>query len=193
MKKFRIFTVYAVLALCVLLTPTLFAQSGGATLTGTVTDPTGAVIPEAKAILTEIASGTKRTSVSNGQGSISFIGVPAATYTLDVSAPGYRTLRKTGITVHINDQLDLRNLPLTITSNDTSVTVTTESGEVTPSTSGEQSYTLSSQQIQNLNIQSRSAIELLDLIPGAANTGNFTGTYNRDQAGFGQNSSTYTG
>ncbi len=192
MKKFRIFTVYAVLALCVLLTPTLFAQSGGATLTGTVTDPTGAVIPEAKAILTEIASGTKRTSVSNGQGSISFIGVPAATYTLDVSAPGYRTLRKTGITVHINDQLDLRNLPLTITSNDTSVTVTTESGEVTPSTSGEQSYTLSSQQIQNLNIQSRSAIELLDLIPGAANTGNFTGTYNRDQAGFGQNSSTYT-
>src|ERR1017187_2177239 len=75
---------------------------------------------------------------------------------------------------------------------DVSVTVTTANGEITPTTSGEQSYTLSSQQIQNLNIESRSAIELLDLIPGSANTGNFTGTYNRQQAGFGQNASTYT-
>jgi hypothetical protein len=88
MKKFRIFTVYAVLALCALLTPTLFGQNGGATLTGVVTDPTGAVIPEAKATLTELTSGTRRTSISNGQGTVSFIGVPASTYMLDVSAAG---------------------------------------------------------------------------------------------------------
>src|SRR6202011_4717745 len=107
-------------------------------------------------------------SVSNGQGTVSFIGLPAAAYTLEVSSSGYRTVRQTGITVHINDQLDLKNIVLVVQSADVSVTVTTESNEVTPTTSGEQSYTLSNQQIQNLNIESRSAIELLDLIPGAA-------------------------
>ena len=51
-----------------------------------------------------------------------------------------------------------------VSISDVSVSVTTESNEITPTTSGEQSYTLSSDQIQNLNIESRSAIELLDLI-----------------------------
>jgi hypothetical protein len=189
--KFRTVTAAAVFALCIFAS-NAFAQAGGATLTGTVTDPSGAAVPGAKVTLTEAASGTRRSSVSNGQGAVSFIGIPASTYTLDVTSKGYRTLHQTGIAVHINDQLDLRNLTLAIAGNETSVTVTAENGNVTPTTSGEQSYTISSEQIQNLNIESRSAIELLDLIPGAANTGNFTGTYNRQQAGFGQNASTYT-
>ena len=190
--KFRIFTASIAFALCTLLAPALKAQVGGATLTATVTDPTGALIPGAHATLTDVANGTHRASVSNGAGEISFVGLPAATYSLEVSASGYRTVLKTNIAVHINDQVDLHTVALGVASANVSVTVTTESTEVTPTTSGEQSYTLSSKQIQDLNIESRSAIELLDLIPGAANTGNFTGTYNRQQAGFGQNSSTYT-
>jgi hypothetical protein len=190
--KFRIFSLAVMLSLCAHFTAIALGQTGGATLTGTVTDPSGAVVPGAKAALVDSSSGTRRTSVANGQGAVSFIGVPAGTYTVEVTASGFRTLRRTGVTVHIGDQLDLRGLALAISSNDVSVTVTAQNAEVTPTTSGEQSYTLSSDQIQNLNIESRSAIELLDLIPGAANTGNFTGTYNRQQAGFGNNASTYT-
>lgn len=193
MKNFCTVAFHGVLAIAAaIMVPCLVAQSGGATLTGTVKDPSGAVVPGAKATLIEVSSSTRRSSTANGDGDVSFVGVPAATYNLEVTAAGYRTLRQTGIAVHIDDQLALRNLTLAIASSDVSVTVTTESGDITPTTSGEQAYTLTDKQIQNLNIESRSAIELLDLIPGASNTGNFTGTYNREQAGFGQNASTYT-
>ena len=169
-----------------------FAQSGQATLTATVTDSTGAIIPGAKATLVQESSKVQRTTVADKNGNIAFVAVPPDTYDILVSAPGFRPVRQNGIAVHINDQLDLRTLALNPAGNDVTVTVTTDTADVTPTTSGEQSYTLTSNQIQNLNIQSRSAIELLDLIPGAANTGNFTGSYNRQQAGFGQNGSTYT-
>jgi hypothetical protein len=168
------------------------AQAGQATLSGTVTDPTGAIIPGAKATLIQESTQTKRTAIADKNGNVSFVAVPAGTYDVLLDSPGFKPMRQNGIVVHINDQLDLRKLVLAVASSDASVTVTADSVDITPTTSGEQSYTITSKQIQNLNIEGRSAIELLDLIPGASNTGNFTGTYNRQQAGFGQNASTYT-
>jgi len=170
----------------------VLGQAGSATIRGTVQDASGAVIPGAKATLIQESTKVQRTTITDRNGAIVFVDVPPAVYDLLVSAPGFRPTRQNGIAVHIDDQFNLPNIALAVASNDVSVTVTAETGEVTPTTSGEQSYTLSSDQIQNLNIESRSAIELLDLIPGSANTGNFTGTYNRQQAGFGQNASTYT-
>lgn len=168
------------------------AQAGQANLTGIVTDASGAAIPGARATLIQEDNNAKRTAVANGHGTVSFIAVPPATYDVLVTAPGFRPTRVNGIAVHINDTLDLPKLSLQVAGSDVTVTVNSESDQVVPTTSGEQSYTLTDKQIQNLNIESRSAIELLDLIPGAANTGNFTSTYNRQQAGFGQNASTYT-
>ena len=168
------------------------AQGGQATLTATATDSTGGVIPGAKATLIDESTKTQHTVIADKTGGITFVAIPPSTYDILVSAPGFKPTRENGIAVHINDQLDLRNIVLAVASTDVSVTVLSENGDITPTTSGEQAYTLTDKQIQNLNIESRSAIELLDLIPGAANTGNFTSTYNRQQAGFGQNSSTYT-
>jgi hypothetical protein len=168
------------------------AQAGQATLIGTITDASGAIIPGAKATLIDELNKTQRTAIADKTGVVSFVAIPPSTYDVLVNAPGFRPARKNGIAVHINDQLDLRSIVMTVLSNDVSVTVTSESDDITPTTSGEQSYTLTGSQIQNLNIESRSAVELLDLIPGSANTGNFTSTYNRQQAGFGQNASTYT-
>jgi len=188
----RIVLLALAIAILSLVPSSSFAQGGQATLSGTITDPTGAIIPGATATLIEEASKTQRTAVSDKNGNINFVAVPPATYDILVSSPGFRPARKNGIAVHINDQLDLRGIVLAVASNDVSVTVTSDNGQIIPTTSGEQSYTLTDKQIENLNIESRSAIELLDLIPGASNTGNFTGSYNREQAGFGQNASTYT-
>src|ERR1017187_10563023 len=178
--------------LSILATGHAFGQAGSATLRSAVQDSTGAIVPGAKATLIQESNKVERTAIADKSGAFIFVAIPAATYDVLVNAAGFRPARQNGIAVHINDQVDLPNIVLTVAANDVSVTVTTDNGEITPTTSGEQSYTLSSQQIQNLNIESRSAIELLDLIPGSANTGNFTGTYNRQQAGFGQNASTYT-
>jgi hypothetical protein len=191
-KFSRLLSTLSVAILLVITANNAHAQAGSATIMGTIQDANGAVIPGAKATLIQESTKVERASIADKKGTITFVAIPPATYDVLVSAPGFRTQRQNGIAVHIDDQLDLPVIVLNVAGQDVSVTVTDESAEITPTTSGEQSYTLSGEQIQNLNIESRSAIELLDLIPGAANTGNFTGTYNRQQAGFGQNSSTYT-
>jgi hypothetical protein len=169
------------------------AQSNNATLTGTVVDKTGAVIPKAKIVVTEEASGVTRTATSDEQGFFSLVGIPVDTYDVEVSAPGFNSLLRKGVAVHINDQIELKGIALAVAGASASVVVTAEATEMTPTTSGEVSYTITGTQLHNMNLESRSAIELLGLVPGAGNTGNFTASaYNTNQAGFTQNASTYT-
>jgi hypothetical protein len=168
------------------------AQGNAATVTGTVLDASGAVVAHARVAIVDEASGVSRSTASDEHGFFSFVGVPVATYDVEVAASGFNKLERKGIAVHINDQIDLKGLALAVAGTSTSVTVSAAPDEVTPSTSGEVSYTLSDSQIHNMNIQGRSAIELLGLIPGAGNTGNFNGAYNSASAGFTQNASSYT-
>jgi hypothetical protein len=169
------------------------AQGNSATLTGTVTDPTHAVVPKATVTVTDEASGIVRTATSDAAGFFSFVGVPIGTYDVQVSAPGFNSLLRKGIVVHIDDQIELKDIALTVAANNATVTVTAASDEMTPTTSGEVSYTITDTQLHNMDIQSRSAMELLGLVPGAGNTGNFTqAQYNTGQEGFTQNASTYT-
>jgi hypothetical protein len=169
-----------------------FSQNGAAILTGTVQDKTGAVIPNAHIVLTDVASGVTRSTLTNQFGFFSLVSVPPAVYNIEASATGFKPLRQTGINVHINDQVQIKGLVLEIAPATESVTVTTEAAEITPSTSGEVSYTLTDTQIHNMNVAGRSAIELLGLVPGSGNTGNFNGLYTGQQAGFVQNASAFT-
>jgi hypothetical protein len=184
----------AVLALFTMCSiPVTRAQGNSATITGTVTDPTHAVIPKATVTITDEASGLVRSATSDGAGFFSFVGVPIGTYDAKVSAAGFNSLLRKGIAVHIDDQIELKDIALTVAASNTSVTVSAANEEMTPTTSGEVSYTLTDTQIHNMDIQSRSAMELLGLVPGAGNTGNFTqAQYNTGQEGFTQNASTYT-
>lgn len=188
-------TIAAGIAIALLLifgTTLATAQSNSATLTGIVTDKTGAVIPKATIDLTDEASGVVRSAVTDERGFFSLVGVPVATYDVKVSSQGFNSLLRKGISVHINDQIELKGIALTVAGNNASIVVTAEASELTPSTSGEVSYTITDTQLHNMDIEGRSAIELLGLIPGSGNTGNFNGTYNSASAGFTQNSSTFT-
>ena len=182
------------LALVLLLTAAAArAQNNDATLTGTVADKTGAVIPHARIVVTDEASGVTRTATSDERGFFSLVGVPVAAYDVEVSAPGFNSLRRKGVAVHINDQIELKGIVLTVAGTSTSVVVTAEATELTPTTTGEVSYTITDTQLHNMNLESRSAIELVGLVPGSGNTGNWNGAaYNGNQAGFTQNASAFT-
>src|SRR6266568_2260346 len=188
----RIATGMAIAVFLVFGNTTARAQSNAATLTGTVVDPTGAVIRDAKITITDEASGVTHTTRSDDRGAFSLVGIPVATYDVQVSAPGFNSLLRKGVAVHINDQLELKGIALTVAAANASVVVIAEGAEMTPTTSGEVSYTITDTQMHNMNIQGRSAIELLGLIPGSGNTGNFNGTYNGASAGFTQNASAFT-
>ena len=185
------FALSLAIALTLLQTQVL-GQSGTGILTGTVTDKTGALIAKAHIVLTDAGSGIKRETEANQDGFFSLVGVPAAVYDIEASAKGFKPLRRTGIEVHISDQLAIKGLVLEVAGISETMTVSSEAAEITPSTSGEVSVILTDSEIHNLNVAGRSAIELLGLIPGAGNTGNFNGTYNSQQAGFTQNASTFT-
>jgi hypothetical protein len=190
-RNHRIFAAIPALALLAC-TVTGRAQVGSGTLTGTIQDTTGATVANARIDLLDVTNGTTQTVKSNGSGFFTFTSLPASTYTATITAPGFNTVKRSRIAVHIGDQINLSNLRLSIAADAASVTVTTEE-QIAPTTSGEQSYTLTAKQIEKLNIQGRSAIELLELVPGAANAGNFnSSSYQAPVAGFTQNTSAFS-
>jgi hypothetical protein len=168
------------------------AQVGQATLTGIVLDSLGAVVSGASITLTDISNQTQRTATSDSHGFFSFTALPAATYEVIFDKTGFSVLKR-NIVVHIADHLEIPNIKLLPKGINESVTVTADQTSITPQDTGELSYTLTSKQVQNLDIEGRSAIELLGLVPGAADSGNFNvDTYSGQVAGFTQNASAYS-
>ncbi len=171
----------------------LHAQVGQSTLTGTVEDATGAIVPNATVTLTNTFNQSQRTARSDSHGFFSFQNLSASTYEARFHRDGFTDLVRRNIVVHIADNLEVPAIRLQIAAVDQSVTVSAQSDAIIPTTSGESSYTLSSKQMENLAIEGRSAIELLGLVPGAANSGNFNSdSYSGQTAGFSQNSSGYS-
>ena len=93
--RFNRGTIFRILPLLVLIFAalTVSAQSGNAgAVRGTVTDPTGAVIPNATVHLTNAASGLDRTAISDATGQFDFSNVPFNPYRITVSANGFAQL-----------------------------------------------------------------------------------------------------
>ena len=87
------------LAFLLLLTPALaFAQAGGASIAGTVTDASGGVLPGVTVEASSAALTEKtRTAVTDGSGQYRIIDLPPGTYTLTVSLPGFNTVKREDI------------------------------------------------------------------------------------------------
>ncbi len=69
----------------------LYGQGGGsAAITGTITDPSGAVVPGAVVTVTQKGTGVKRTTTANSSGAFNVPSLPPSTYTVTVTAKGFR-------------------------------------------------------------------------------------------------------
>jgi len=87
--------------------PRLPAQSGAAAaLSGTVTDPSGAVLPGAKVTLTFLKTGAQRTVITDAEGSFLFLELSAGDYRVALEAPGFATgtrqVTYQGVPIHLN-------------------------------------------------------------------------------------------
>src|SRR5215471_16718663 len=85
------------LLLSAVLCPGGKAQVSTATLFGTITDSTGAVIPHATITLTQTDTNFTRTSTTKDDGSFREEFLPVGPYKISVSAPGFRTLQRAGV------------------------------------------------------------------------------------------------
>src|SRR6476659_9497339 len=98
----RIATLLAIaLLFSVLSCADIWAQAT-AQISGTVTDPSGAVLPGAGITATQTETGSVRNSVSNETGSYVLPNLPLGAYKLEVVLPGFRTFVRTGIVLQVN-------------------------------------------------------------------------------------------
>jgi hypothetical protein len=119
------FVARSVLAFCVcvwLVAANADAQTSGlGAITGTVTDPAGAVVVGAKLQVTNVATNIKQDSVANGVGYFEVDSLIPGTYRVTASAPGFETLLRDGITL---DAGAIENVPLQLHTGAVSQTVT---------------------------------------------------------------------
>ncbi len=148
-----------------------FGQNATGSLSGTVTDATGAVIPGAKVVLKNDATQVTRDTISNGSGFFSFAAVQPATYTVTVSAGGFAGWEETGLTFTQGASLSI-SPTLKVSTSKTEVQVISAAESPVPTDNGASSTTLNSTMINDIAIQGRDAAELIKIMPGMGmNTG----------------------
>src|ERR1051326_4302010 len=111
------------LALLLFSSTALFAQEFRATLTGTVTDPSGAAVPNATVKATNIATNTVKETKTTSDGVYAIPFLEPAVYTAEASAPGFQALKREQITLSVGQRLVLP-LALTVGQATTEITVT---------------------------------------------------------------------
>lgn len=165
-KFFYRFVPLAVVIALVALSPRLLAQEN-ATINGTVTDTTGAVIANAHLTLTNPATHQVRNEISNSVGEYRFASLGIGTYTLDVSAQGFQSYSKRGIVLNVaqtleeNIQLQVGNATQTVSVQANALQTQTETSEI--------STLISGQQVEQLSTNGRNVTALAALGLGVSN------------------------
>lgn len=155
---------FAGIACLALLAGNLPAQSIYGTLTGIVSDPSGAVLPGANLILKDENSGSQRDTVSNSDGYYTFVSLPPGSYELIVAAKGFEGFRQTSITVRGGDKMNV-NVSMKVGSTSSTVEVVAVA-DLAPVDSGEKSDRLTSAELDNFVQMGANAAEFLKIMPG---------------------------
>jgi hypothetical protein len=120
----------------ILLISGAFAQTGRGTITGTVLDPAGAVVPKASVAVKNTGTAGLFTAASTNTGNYTLASLPAGTYELEVSAAGFKKYLRPGIqvqvaeTVRADANLQIGAATDTVTVNAEAPLLKTESGEL---------------------------------------------------------------
>lgn len=154
------------------MTGCLFGQADRGTLTGTVADPQGAVIADAKLELLNQQNGAVYETVSTATGNYSLVQVPAGPYTLTVQFAGFKKFSQSGITIQVAQTTRL-DVALQVGATSETVTVTAES-TLLKTESAEQSYNISTERINALPLNFsargpgsfRNPLTFVQLLPG---------------------------
>ncbi len=155
------------LAAFALLAPiALHAQVVGGSIGGTVTDPSGALVPNAHILLRNDETGTQRTVTTNAGGGFVASSLAVGSYTVTVDATGFAHAVRKGVTLTVGQSLNL-SLALTLSGSES---VNVQSAPTTINTSTEQiSGLVDSRQVKQLPLNGRSYDQLLTLNPGTVN------------------------
>ncbi|MGA3164825.1 MAG: carboxypeptidase regulatory-like domain-containing protein [Terriglobia bacterium] len=139
-----------------------------ASISGTVTDPTGAVIPGAAVTAHNTETGIDNSTQTNAQGFYSFPALPAGKYELTIKATGFQEYRETGLVLDVNNALRIdAALKVGAMNQEVSVSATAVHVETSNTQMGE---VIGNAKMTTLPLNGRSYTDLLSLQPGVAPT-----------------------
>lgn len=144
-----------------------FAQSIFASLSGTVTDPTGAVVPGAKISVQNDATKVIQQYVANKDGYFSATELPVGTYSVSVTAGGFENWNGTGIVLNASDVRTV-SINLKVGTQSQTVEVSASAGQIDIMDSGAKAETITADDLEKQPLIGRNATEILRIIPGAA-------------------------
>jgi hypothetical protein len=154
----------SVFTLFVVFTSNAYAQT--ATVVGTVTDPSGAVVASATIKITNLETGLATNAVSAGDGQYVIPELAIGHYTITATAAGFKSSLKTGVLLSVGDRVRM-DFQLQVGTQQQTVTVQADEIHLQTDT-GEMSDVISSRQVESLETNGRSIYTLIDLTPGAS-------------------------
>ncbi len=164
MKLIHVRSVLLVGALLMLFAPWAAAQEG--TILGTVTDPSGAAVPNASVTIHNVNTGADRKVTTNSVGYYAAPDLAIGQYTVSVEAQGFKLAQNTGVNLTVAESLT-QNFSLQLGTTHETVTVEAAPIEVEKSTAAV-STMITEQQISEIATNGRSFYNLVALIPGAS-------------------------
>ena len=170
LARFLIFPLFFGVLLGILAAP---AWAQEATIVGTVTDPTGAAIPNAPVTITSAETGQVRRIPTNAEGQYIAPNLRIGTYTVRVEAPGFRVAEQKDLRLQVGDriradfQMQVGAAQETVTVESAAIAVQTDTGEV--------SQIVTAEQVSQLASNGRSFYTFVNMTPGATSLqGNFS-------------------
>jgi hypothetical protein len=139
-----------------------------ADLTGTVTDPAGASVPNAKVTAVDEARGVQRSSVTDEQGTYRLSSLAPTSYKITVEHAGFQTEITTGVVLTVGQTLVL-DFHLKVAATSSTVEVTSEL-PVVETERGSQANTITQNYVEGLPINQRSYLAFTLLAPGVSNS-----------------------
>ncbi len=142
-------------------------QTSRGTVTGNVTDPSGAVIVGAEVILTNTLTNLSRTTTTNGEGLYRFEAVDLGTYSVKVASAGFGEATKTGLQVRANQTADVP-VQLVPAGQQATVDITADAGQLLQTEAPVRGGNIESLRIRELPFAGRNPVALALTLPGVS-------------------------
>jgi hypothetical protein len=166
--------------------PLVRGQSPSASLTGRVTDPSKAIIADARIVAINVGTNIRYEGATNSTGEYYVPNLPPGTYRIEAERPGFRTVVKPDVVLHVEDAVEI-NFEMSVGSTSESITVVGGAPTVQLATS-DMSAVVDAATIRELPLNGRSWTDLAILQPGVVGVEtqiSYTSGSGRGNRGFG--------
>ena len=144
---------------------TAFGQLTTADILGTVTDSAGAVVPNAKVTITNLGTQEKRSAVTNGSGDYTFTLLQAGHYSINIQATGFKAFATPDLAVEAGDRAR-NDAHMALGSSGETITVEAQT-PLLQSENATVSSTVTEKAVQDLPLNGRNFVQLVQIVPGA--------------------------